>query len=171
MKHWQNWFCFCLKIIFNMSTTIFSTFHSTSTPICHPPAAGAKRRFHENGLLRSKDVASDSWNVDYISARYSVINLVECRCYFAAWFKSQISNFDRSDKLQFMLFCFILPPNDAIIFQRCHNFYKVVYSGYFQYLSGTEDLIRLKIILEISFRNILNGFRIFGYLKKENIDI
>jgi hypothetical protein len=29
-----------------------------STPICHMPAAGEKRRFDENGVLRSKDVAS-----------------------------------------------------------------------------------------------------------------
>jgi hypothetical protein len=33
-------------------------FYSQSTPICHPTAAEAKRRFHENGVLRSKDVAS-----------------------------------------------------------------------------------------------------------------
>jgi hypothetical protein len=39
-------------------STLFFRYFLTTTPICHLPAAGAKRGFHENGVLRSKDVAS-----------------------------------------------------------------------------------------------------------------
>jgi hypothetical protein len=52
-KHWIFLFLSNDYLYWNIST-----FHSQSTPICLLPAAGAKRWFHENGVLRSKDVAS-----------------------------------------------------------------------------------------------------------------
>jgi hypothetical protein len=56
-KMMQNNNCFCLKIIYT-GTELCPIFHAQVTPICHLPAASAKRWFHENRVLRSKDVAS-----------------------------------------------------------------------------------------------------------------